>query len=174
MPIVVGIAAALWILLALAVIGAVLLGTLVLSMTGDMLHRFRHRRAGSTWACTPLHAYDRDSKIEIPMLWKTGSRMAGLTRLQRRPRPGGGHLADPLLRRWSWTEVTRPARPPLLSSASLRSTPPRTTRYGRFTRTTPLIGRTSLMTARGAGTKRFDVAREPFPGRGVQPPSRLG
>jgi hypothetical protein len=62
MPLVVGIAAALWVLVVLAVIGAVLVGTLVLSMTDDMRKRFGHQRASSA-GFTPLEADDQGFTI---------------------------------------------------------------------------------------------------------------
>jgi hypothetical protein len=64
MPVVIGIAVAVWILLVLAVIGAVLVGTLVLSMAEDVRRGFEHRRAGPAWDSRPLEADDNDSTSE--------------------------------------------------------------------------------------------------------------
>jgi hypothetical protein len=62
MPIVVGITAALWILLILAAIGAVLVGVLVMSMVGDLLHGSRRRRAGAVWVSAPLLEVEGDDE----------------------------------------------------------------------------------------------------------------
>ncbi|MBO0885042.1 MAG: hypothetical protein J2P17_32865 [Mycobacterium sp.] len=60
MPIVVGVAIALWILLLLAAIGAVLVGGMVLSTIEDTLDRLRHDHAGSAWRPTPLDVDGED------------------------------------------------------------------------------------------------------------------
>jgi hypothetical protein len=60
MPIVLGVAAALWILLVLAVIGAVLVGALVASMLRHMLHGFNDTQEPRAWDPFPLDAADED------------------------------------------------------------------------------------------------------------------
>ena len=64
MPIMVGIAAALWLLLVLAVIAAVFVETLVLSMIRNILNRFRHGPADSAWVSALPGTGDQRSTID--------------------------------------------------------------------------------------------------------------
>ena len=64
MPIIVGIAAALWLLLVLAVIAAVFVETLVLSMIRNILNRFRDGPADSAWVSALPDTGDQRSTID--------------------------------------------------------------------------------------------------------------
>ena len=64
MPIVVGIVAVLWVLLVLVVIGAVLVGALVLSVVRNIQVRFGYRRTNPAWGSALPAVSDQDRTVD--------------------------------------------------------------------------------------------------------------